>query len=90
MAIHQPAGGEAAAAGYGKANGVLRQLGSCGRTQENDMREEKTSNRNADTPSDKPVSERVEHANLQRPGARAHPRAVGWNRPDAAAAWRVV
>ena len=50
----------------------------------------KVSKRHADTPSDKPVSERVEHANLQRPGAQSHPRArVGWDHPDAAAAWRM-
>lgn len=54
------------------------------------MRDEKTSTRHTDTPSDKPVSERVEHANLQRPGAKAHPRAMGWNRADAATAWRLL
>lgn len=31
----------------------------------------------ADTPSDKPMGERTEHANLDRPGAQAHPKAVG-------------
>ncbi|WP_161798977.1 hypothetical protein [Caenimonas sp. SL110] len=54
------------------------------------MREDKTSNRHVDTPSDKPVSERVEHANLRRPGAQAHPRASAWTRPDAASAWRLA
>ncbi|MES2786310.1 MAG: hypothetical protein V4684_12675 [Pseudomonadota bacterium] len=53
------------------------------------MREDKTSRRHADTPSDKPVSERVEHGNLQRPGAQARPRA-GWNLRDTAPAWRVT
>ena len=52
--------------------------------------ENKVSKRHTDTPSDKPMSERVEHANLQRPGAQFHPRArVGWGHADAAAAWRV-
>ncbi len=39
------------------------------------------------TPRDKPRSDRGEHANLQRPGARAHPRAAtdDW----AAAGWRI-
>ncbi len=40
-----------------------------------------------DSPRDKPGSERVEHANLERPGAQAHPRAAGW-RPSAGDAWR--
>ena len=49
-----------------------------------------TSTRHVDTPRDKPVSERTEHANLERPGAQAHPRArVGWGHPDPAAAWRL-
>lgn len=52
-------------------------------------REPKISNRFADTPRDKPQADRVEHANLQRPGARAHPSA-GWSRVnDPAAAWRL-
>jgi hypothetical protein len=54
------------------------------------MREDKTSNRHSDTPSDKPVSERTEHANLERPGAQAHPRARGWDMRDAAQAWRLA
>ena len=37
---------------------------------------------------DKAQAERVEHANLERPGAQAHPKAAGWNRLDAAALWR--
>lgn len=42
--------------------------------------EKKTLNRFADTPRDKPVSERTEHANLDRPGAQAHPKATrGWD-----------
>ena len=40
--------------------------------------EPKTPNKFADTPRDKPVSEHTEHANLERPGAQAHPRARGW------------
>lgn len=49
----------------------------------------KTPNRYQDTPRDKPVSERTEHANLERPGAQAHPVARGWNHlSDPAMAWR--
>jgi hypothetical protein len=32
--------------------------------------------RHGDTPRDKPITERTEHANLDRPGAQAHPRAA--------------
>ncbi|MBC7605013.1 MAG: hypothetical protein H7255_20445 [Ramlibacter sp.] len=50
----------------------------------------KPSTRHVDTPSDKPVSDRAEHANLDRPGAQFHPRArVGWGHADATAAWRI-
>jgi hypothetical protein len=53
-------------------------------------KEPKTNNRHADTPRDKPQAERVEHANLERPGAQAHPRASGWTHwHDPVAAWRV-
>ena len=51
-------------------------------------KEAKSSNRYNDTPRDKPQADRVEHANLERPGAQAHPRAQGWTRLDYAAAWR--
>ncbi|HVZ42259.1 MAG TPA: hypothetical protein VHA82_00500 [Ramlibacter sp.] len=51
--------------------------------------EPKTSNRHADTPRDKPQAERVEHANLERPGAQAHPKAAGWRTASAADAWRM-
>jgi hypothetical protein len=37
--------------------------------------EAKSPNRFNDAPRDKPQGERVEHANLDRPGAQAHPRA---------------
>jgi hypothetical protein len=48
-------------------------------------KEPKITNRYADTPRDKPQSERVEHANLERPGAQAHPKASGsWHDPVAA------
>ncbi len=52
--------------------------------------ESKTTNRFTDTPRDKPVTERTEHANLDRPGAQAHPKAArGWKDcVDPAAAWR--
>jgi hypothetical protein len=51
--------------------------------------ETKTQNRFVDTPRDKPVSERTEHANLERPGAQAHPKAArGWRDcADPAQAW---
>jgi hypothetical protein len=52
--------------------------------------ETKLSKRDMDTPRDKPVSERTEHANLERPAGQAHPRArVGWGHPGAAQAWRM-
>lgn len=52
--------------------------------------ETKTLNRYTDTPRDKPVTERTEHANLERPGAQAHPRAArGWSSYiDPVTAWR--
>jgi hypothetical protein len=54
------------------------------------FKEPKSINRYTDTPRDKPHAERVEHANLERPGAQAHPKAAGeWNRLDAAALWRL-
>src|SRR5438067_8080319 len=47
----------------------------------NDMlKEPKTPNRYHDTPRDKPQAERVEHANLERPGAQAHPKFAGFSR----------
>ena len=51
-------------------------------------KEPKSTNRFNDTPRDKPQAERVEHANLERPGAQAHPKAKGWTPVDYAAAWR--
>ena len=52
--------------------------------------EPKSPNRVNETPRDKPVSERTEHANLERPGAQAHPRARGWSRhADPIMAWRL-
>jgi hypothetical protein len=51
--------------------------------------EPKSPSRFTETPRDKPVSERTEHANLERPGAQAHPRARGWMRSrDLITAWR--
>jgi len=51
----------------------------------------KKQERSSDTPRDKPITERTEHANLDRPGAQAHPNAArrwrGWS--DSAAAWRM-
>jgi hypothetical protein len=58
--------------------------------------ETKTSNRHVDTPRDKPITERAEHANLERrPGAQAHPRAAfmarGWEHYlKPAPAWRMA
>ena len=52
-------------------------------------KEPKTTSRFQDTPRDKPAAERVEHANLERPGAQFHPRATGWSRvTDPVQAWR--
>jgi len=53
--------------------------------------EPKTPNRVNETPRDKPVSERTEHANYERPGAQAHPRARGgWSHlSDPVMAWRL-
>jgi len=53
--------------------------------------EPKNPNRINDTPRDKPMGDRTEHANLERPGAQAHPRAArGWNDyVDPAKAWRL-
>lgn len=42
-----------------------------------------------ETPRDKPVSERTEHANHERPGAKAHPNARGWKKHDPAMGWRL-
>ena len=55
------------------------------------FKEPKSIHRYSDTPRDKPQAERVEHANLDRPGAQAHPKAAvgGWNLLDAAALWRL-
>jgi hypothetical protein len=53
--------------------------------------EPKNPNRISDTPRDKPVTERTEHANLDRPGAQAHPRAArDWSAyTDPIMAWRL-
>ncbi|HSW18097.1 MAG TPA: hypothetical protein VLJ86_12785 [Ramlibacter sp.] len=41
-----------------------------------------------DAPRDKPQVDRVEHANLDRPGAHLHPRANGaWDARRAARGW---
>ena len=55
-------------------------------------KEPKTQNRFADTPRDKPIAERTEpHADLDRAGAKAHPRAArGWGDIiDPVSAWRL-
>jgi hypothetical protein len=52
-------------------------------------KEPKSNNRHNDTPRDKPQAERVEHANLERPGAQAHPRAGAWGTFDPVVAWRL-
>ena len=52
--------------------------------------EPKTPNRFNDVPRDKPQVDRVEHANLERPGAKFHPHAGIWRCPaNARAAWRL-
>lgn len=52
--------------------------------------EPKSPNRVTETPRDKPITERTEHANLERPGAQAHPRARGWSRSShPITAWRL-
>ncbi len=50
----------------------------------------KSSNRFSENLRDKPQVDRVEHANLERPGAQFHPRAQGgWERIDSKfSAWR--
>jgi hypothetical protein len=51
--------------------------------------ESKSPNRFTDAPRDKPQVDRVEHANLERPGAQIHPSARGWNgHDDKIKAWR--
>jgi hypothetical protein len=47
---------------------------------------QKLSSRFSDVPRDRPHREGSEHANLERPGAKSHPRAPAWNwqRPVAA------
>jgi hypothetical protein len=55
------------------------------------LTETKTPNKFADAPRDKPQGDRVEHANLERPGAQAHPRArsTDWSRyAHRAAGWQ--
>lgn len=53
--------------------------------------EPKSPNRYTDAPRDKPMGERTEHANLERPGAKAHPVARGWHHlADPAMAWRLA
>ena len=55
------------------------------------FKEPKSANRFVDAPRDKPMGEHTEHANLERPGAQAHPKAKGWaHLSDPAAAWRAV
>ena len=56
------------------------------------LTESKSPNRFSDVPSDKPQGDRVEHANLERPGAQAHPRMRGhgdWSHYAKPAAWRL-
>ena len=55
------------------------------------LTESKTPNKISDAPRDKPQGDRVEHANLERPGAAAHPRAHGrdWSHYTRPAGWRL-
>lgn len=55
------------------------------------LTESKSPNKFSDAPRDKPQGDRVEHANLERPGAVAHPRArsADWSKyANRAAGWR--
>ncbi len=54
-------------------------------------REQKTSSRYSDSPRDRPHREGCEHANLERPGAQAHPQARGWHQASVnhAGGWRL-
>ena len=52
-------------------------------------KEPKSSDRFNDTPRDKPRADRVEHANLERPGAQAHPKAARLEPPRRSCAWRL-
>ena len=54
------------------------------------LTESKSPNKFVDLPRDKPQGDRVEHANLERPGAATHPRARGdWSQyVNRAAGWR--
>jgi hypothetical protein len=54
------------------------------------LTESKMPNKFSDVPRDKPQGDRVEHANLERPGAQAHPRARGdWSRYTQPGTWRL-
>jgi len=54
------------------------------------LTESKSPNKFSDAPRDKPQGDQVEHANLERPGAQAHPRARGadWSHYTRPAPWR--
>jgi hypothetical protein len=54
------------------------------------LTESKSPNKFSDTPREKPQGDKVEHANLERPGAQAHPRARcgDWARYTRPAQWR--
>ena len=55
------------------------------------LTESKSPNKFSDFPRDKPQGDKVEHANLERPGAQAHPRArcADWARYTRPAQWRM-
>lgn len=58
------------------------------------LTEAKNPNRYDDAPREKPQGDRVEHANLERPGAAAHPRASfagtrDWSDYARAPQWRL-
>lgn len=53
-------------------------------------REQKTPNRFSDVPRDRPHREGCEHANLERPGAQAHPRAALWQQAHRTGVWRLA
>ena len=51
--------------------------------------ETRSSDRSPEVQRDKPQVDRVEHANLDRPGAQAHPLAHSWHRAgNTPSVWR--
>jgi hypothetical protein len=58
------------------------------------LTEAKSPNKFSDAPREKPQGDQAEHANLERPGAQAHPRArstrgADWSHYTRPAQWRL-